>query len=130
MSWIYKPMKILIDFHSTCKRFKMQKRILFLSLFYFSSILLFGQNKGNKIKDFGLKNYTYVSEKLPHSESKTWYLTCKMPYNCQFQQWIEIESTQADSITFGSSNPLVLYLTPKEKINTVTTKKYMRQKIG
>ena len=50
-------MKILIDFHSTCKRFKMQKRILFLSLFYFSSILLFGQNKGNKIKDFGLKNY-------------------------------------------------------------------------
>ena len=115
-------MKILLDFHLTCKRFKMQKRILFLSLFYFSSILLFGQNKGNKIKDFGLKNYTYVSEKLPHSESKTWYLTCKMPYNCQFQQWIEIESAKPDSITFSSSNPLVLYLTPKEKINTVSSK--------
>ena len=99
----------------------MQKRFLFLSLFYFSSILLFGQKQGNKIKDYGLKNYSYVSEKLPHSESKTWYLTCKMPYNCQFQQWIEIESTQPDSITFSSTNPLVLYLTPKEKIKTVSS---------
>ena len=47
-----------------------------------------------------------------------------MPYNCQFQLWIEIESDHPASITFTSTNPLVLYLTPHEKINTTHDRSY------
>ena len=71
------------------------------------------------IKDYGLKTYVRVSKSLPHSENKTWKLVCTMPYNCQFQPWIQVEAPAGQEIKFNSSNPLVLYLTPTETCATV-----------
>ena len=73
---------------------------------------------GPAIKDHGLKDYVRLSKVLPHSEDKTWRLVCGMPYNCQFQPWIEVEGPAGRTIQFNSSNPLVLYLTPTETVTT------------
>jgi hypothetical protein len=64
------------------------------------------------IKDYGLKDYVRISKDLPHSEQNPWRLVCELPYNCQFQPWIEVEALADKEIRFNSSNPLVLYLTP------------------
>jgi hypothetical protein len=69
-------------------------------------------------KDYGLKPYVRISHRLPHREDEAWKLTCALPYNCQFQAWIELESESGTSIKFISTNPLVQYLTP---IETQTT---------
>ena len=63
------------------------------------------------IRDYGLKEYVRLSRALPRSEDKPWKLVCKLPYNCQFQPWIQIEAPAGREIRFNSSNPLVLYLT-------------------
>jgi alpha-L-rhamnosidase len=68
----------------------------------------------NRIKDYGLKNYVYVSKDLPHKEDKPWKLVCQMPYNCHFQPWIQLKTGEEKQISFNSSNPLVLYLTKTE----------------
>lgn len=72
------------------------------------------------IKDYGLKEYIYLSKDLPHSENNSWKLVCQMPYNCQFQPWIRIKSLEGKVIHLNSSDPLVLYLT---KTEMVTAKK-------
>ena len=41
-----------------------------------------------------------------------------MPYNCHFQPWIEVEAEAGKMISFNSSNPLVLFLTPTETWTT------------
>jgi hypothetical protein len=66
------------------------------------------------LKDYGLKEYVRISKDLPHIEDAPWKLVCEMPYNAQFQAWIEVESPAGKVIKFNSSNPLVLYLTPTE----------------
>lgn len=70
------------------------------------------------MKDYGLKNYLHLSKNLPHSENKPWKLVCTMPYNCHFQQWIELEAPEGQEIKFNSTNPLVLYLTKTESYKT------------
>ena len=83
------------------------------------------------IKDYGLKNYISMSMNLPHSEAQPWRLVCEMPYNCQFQPWIEVEAPAGKEIRFNSSNPLVLYLTKTETyttsagVQTVEAKKWI-----
>ena len=72
----------------------------------------------NQIKDFGLKSYIRLTNTLPHREEKEWKLVCKMPYNCQFQAWIELDSPPGKVLTFKSTNPLVAYLTPFETQTT------------
>lgn len=72
------------------------------------------------IKDYGLKDYIHLSKDLPHSEPNVWRLVCEMPYNCQFQPWIEVEAPADKEIRFNSSNPLVLYLTPTETAKTTS----------
>ena len=74
------------------------------------------------MKDYGLKEYIYLSKDLPHSENKPWKLVCQMPYNCHFQPWIELESTEGKEVSLNSSNPLVLYLTKTEKYTTIAGK--------
>jgi len=74
--------------------------------------------KKSTIKDYGLKEYVYLSKDLPHEENKPWNLVCQMPYNCHFQPWIELESKTGDSIHLNSSNPLVRYLTKTESFTT------------
>lgn len=78
-----------------------------------------GAINNSHIKDYGLKQYVYLSKRLPHSENKPWKFVCQMPYNCQFQPWIRVKSAGGQIISFNSSNPLVLYLT---KTETATTK--------
>jgi alpha-L-rhamnosidase len=73
------------------------------------------------VKDYGLKDYVRLSKNLPHSEDRAWKLVCGMPYNCQFQPWIEVESPPGRTIQFNSSNPLVLYLTPTETATTASS---------
>lgn len=68
----------------------------------------------NRIKDYGLKNYVYLSKDLPHVEDKPWKLVCQMPYNCHFQPWIRYSNAAGKMIKLESSNPLVLYLTKAE----------------
>ena len=70
------------------------------------------------ILDYGQKDYIRHSKDLPHSEDKPWKLVCSMPYNCHFQPWIEVEAEAGKMISFNSSNPLVLFLTPTETWTT------------
>jgi len=70
------------------------------------------------IKDYGLKEYVRLSKDLPHREDVPWKLVCTIPYNCHFQPWIEFESTAGKVLSFNSTNPLVLYLTPTESHTT------------
>jgi hypothetical protein len=74
--------------------------------------------KENVIKDYGLKPYLHLSKDLPHVETNEWKLVCTMPYNCQFQAWIQLDSPKDKVIKFNSSNPLVLYLTKTETYTT------------
>lgn len=71
------------------------------------------------IKDYGLKEFVCFSKDLPHVETNEWRLVCEMPYNCQFQPWIELEAPAGKVLEFNSSNPLVQYLTPTETCTTV-----------
>ncbi|HXD78642.1 MAG TPA: sulfatase-like hydrolase/transferase [Puia sp.] len=73
---------------------------------------------GPRIKDYGLKDYIYLSKDLPHSESKPWKLVCQMPYNCQFQPAIRVRGAGGQVISLNSSNPLVQYLTKTESFVT------------
>lgn len=66
------------------------------------------------IKDYGVKDYVYLSKELPHAESHSWKLVCTIPYNCHFQPRIVAEGPKGGVIRFNSSNPLVGYLTPTE----------------
>jgi hypothetical protein len=70
------------------------------------------------IKDYGLKPYLRLSKDLPHSEEVPWKLVCTLPYNCQFQPWIEFEAPAGKTLNFNSTNPLVQYLTPTESYTT------------
>src|ERR1022692_2414206 len=70
------------------------------------------------VKEYGLKEYIYLSKDLPYSENKPWRLVCQMPYNCQFQPWIQLKSPSGKIISLNSSNPLVLYLTKTEMYTT------------
>ena len=73
----------------------------------------------NTIKDYGLKSYTRTSKLLPHKEDQPWKLVCAIPYNCQFQPWIEARAEGGKEIRLNSTNPLVLYLTPTETVTTI-----------
>jgi len=73
-----------------------------------------------RIRDYGLRDYIRVSKDLPHKEDRTWRLICEMPYNCQFQPWIQADGFAGQTISFNSTNPLVLYLTPTEACATET----------
>ena len=107
--------------------------ITLICLLLFASITTYAQNgdkrnlkkttktvNNSAIKDYGLKDYIYMSKDLPHSENKPWRLVCQMPYNCHFQPWIELESAEGKVIDLNSSNPLVLYLTKTEKYTTLS----------
>jgi alpha-L-rhamnosidase len=59
------------------------------------------------LKDYGLQDYVNVTKTLPHSENQEWRLVCKLPYNAQFQPWIEVEAPSGKVIKFDSTNPLV-----------------------
>jgi hypothetical protein len=96
------------------------------------SFLALAHSKGSglinsQLKDYGLKNYIRLTTGLPHREEKVWKLVCKMPYNCQFQPEIELDSPRGKVLTFQSTNPLVAYLTPFE---TQATDQPMKQRIG
>jgi hypothetical protein len=94
---------------------------LYILFFILSTVYrLNAQDKNDalRIKDYGLKKYTYLSKQLPHSENKAWKLVCQMPYNCQFQQWIRVKGPEGKVINLNSSNPLVQYLTKTENIIT------------
>lgn len=77
------------------------------------------QNSSVMIKDYGLKKYIRLSQKLPHSENSPWKLTCELPYNCQFQPWINLIGPQGKVVCIHSTNPLVIN---KVKTETYTTK--------
>ena len=49
------------------------------------------QSVHKPMKDYGLKEYIYLSKDLPHTEDKPWRLVCQMPYNCHFQPWIRLK---------------------------------------
>jgi alpha-L-rhamnosidase len=98
----------------------------FTAIFYFI-FFIFETGYSQKVhynhppmKDYGLKDYIYLSKDLPHSENKKWKLVCQMPYNCQFQPWIQAEGPEGRIIELNSSNPLVLYLTDTEKYTTTS----------
>jgi len=63
-------------------------------------------------KDYGLRDDIRVSRPLPRSDDKDWKLVCGLPYDCQFQPWIEVDAPAGRTIRFNSTNPLVLHLTP------------------
>ena len=87
--------------------------VVLLTLLFFSLIETFSQNQTTggiiqkSLKDYGLQDYIYTTKTLPHSENSAWTLTCKLPYNAQFQPWIEVESPSGKIILFDSTNPLV-----------------------
>jgi len=92
--------------------------VLALSLLCACGTSLLGA--GSPMRDYGLKDYVRLSEKLPHSEDRPWRLVCGLPHNAHFQPWIEVRSEAGREIRFNSSNPLVLYLTDTETWSTGT----------
>ena len=105
--------------------------ILTILLFVSSTVYSQNDNEGGlkkknrtfnhpPMKDYGMKEYIYLSKDLPHSEDVPWKLVCQMPYNCHFQPWIELESPEGKVISLNSTNPLVLYLTKTEKYTTTS----------
>jgi len=93
---------------------KRLKSIITASIFFFVfSLSVFSQNFTEPaiihrpLKDYGLKDYVNVTKTLPHSENQEWRLVCKLPYNAQFQPWIEVEAPSGKVIKFDSTNPLV-----------------------
>ena len=56
------------------------------------------------MKDYGLKEYIYLSKDLPHTEDKPWRLVCQMPYNCHFQPWIRLKSKEGEIINLNSED--------------------------
>lgn len=84
------------------------------------ALQMLGVKPKSEIKDYGLKPYLRTSQVLPHVQERVWKLVCKLPYNCQFQPWIEVEAPAAETVKFNSTNPLVLYLTPTESCHTQT----------
>ena len=97
--------------------------LILICVFLFVSLATYPQSKKYNhppMKDYGLKEYIYLSKDLPHSENAPWKLVCQMPYNCHFQPWIQLESAEGKVINLNSSNPLVLYLTKTEKYTTVS----------
>ena len=87
-------------------------------LLFFLHLTGYAQTNNNfthpAIKNYGLKKYVSLNKTLPYSDSVPWTLVGKLPYNCHFQPWIEVENAQGKTIHLNSSNPLVLYLTPTE----------------
>jgi len=93
---------------------KRLKSIITASIFFFVfSLSVFSQNFTEPaiihrpLKDYGLKDHVNVTKTLPHSENQEWRLVCKLPYNAQFQPWIEVEAPSGKVIKFDSTNPLV-----------------------
>ena len=89
----------------------------------FSAVFLFTLNAlplyaASALKDYGLRDYVYLSKSLPHSENSDWSLVCQLPYNAQFQPWLEVESTAGKIIKIDSTNPLVTYLQPTQQYPT------------
>ena len=109
---------------------KSKTSLLFSVIFCLISFEIYAQNsvqsnydKTGKpvhkpMKDYGLKEYIYLSKDLPHTEDKPWRLVCQMPYNCHFQPWIRLKGPEGKVISFNSSNALVLYLTKTENYKT------------
>jgi len=87
--------------------------IILLSFLLFNFLTVHSQNSTEggiihrPLKDYGLKDYVNITKTLPHSENSTWTLVCELPYNAQFQPWIEVESPSGKTILFDSTNPLV-----------------------
>jgi len=98
----------------------MPLKIKFTISFFLFFIQLIGYSQTSKnfshpaIKDYGLKKYSALNKTLPHSDTVPWKLVGKLPYNCHFQPWIEVENAAGKTIQLNSSNPLVLYLTKTE----------------
>jgi len=94
-------------------------------LLFFLHLTGYAQTNNNfthpAIKNYGLKKYVSLNKTLPYSDSVPWTLVGKLPYNCHFQPWIEVENAEGKTIHLNSSNPLVLYLTPTESF---VAKKY------
>jgi hypothetical protein len=84
-----------------------------LGVLIFASSTSYSQNSTataiihRPLKDYGLQDYVNVTKTLPHSENQEWRLVCKLPYNAQFQPWIEVEAPSGKVIKFDSTNPLV-----------------------
>ena len=93
-------------------------KVTFSFLIYFIHLTGYSQTNKNfshpAIKDYGLKKYIALNKTLPHSDTVPWKLVGKLPYNCHFQPWIEVENAAGKTIQLNSSNPLVLYLTKTE----------------
>ena len=98
----------------------MPLKIKFTISFFLFFIQVIGYSQKSKnfshpaIKDYGLKKYSTLNKTLPHSDTVPWKLVGKLPYNCHFQPWIEVENAAGKTIQLNSSNPLVLYLTKTE----------------
>ena len=104
---------------------------LFSSLFLLAMATVYSQGKKNgiskdemlsspnlPIKDFGLKDYIYLSKELPYRADSAWTLVCQLPYNSQFQPWIEVESPGGQVISLHSTNPMASW---QQKVQTYTT---------
>ena len=93
-------------------------KVTFSFLIFFIHLTGYSQTNKNfshpAIKDYGLKKYLALNKTLPHSDTVPWKLVGKLPYNCHFQPWIEVENAAGKTIQLNSSNPLVLYLTKTE----------------
>lgn len=71
------------------------------------------------LRDYGLRDYVRVSHDLPHREDQPWKLICALPYNCQFQPWLQVDAPPGLVLRVNSTNPLVLYLTKTESQATL-----------
>jgi hypothetical protein len=79
---------------------------------------LLASRPNSYLTDYGLKPNIRLNHSLPYRSNRPWKLVCEMPYNCQFQPWIEAEGPGGLKLDFNSTNPLVQYLTPTESIST------------
>lgn len=71
------------------------------------------------LKDYGLNEYIYITTDLPYTTTTGDTIVCELPYNAQFQPWLEVDAPAGKVISVNSTDPLVVCKQPVQLYTTI-----------
>jgi hypothetical protein len=71
------------------------------------------------VKDYGVKDYISMTKVLPCTTTTATNIVCQLPYNAQFQPWLQVDAPAGKVISVNSTDPLVVYQQPVQKYTTM-----------